>query len=117
MIRRPPRSTLFPYTTLFRSVRSVAIVRGRGARHLNCGYNLLPPRHIGLRSMAKDRSGDPPAPARAGTDPVQVASRAEIQAFVQRARSLGPTKVAGPLDRLIFALDATMSRHPTWQSA
>src|SRR2546427_4900099 len=24
MIRRPPRSTLFPYTTLFRSVRAVA---------------------------------------------------------------------------------------------
>src|SRR2546430_10867154 len=24
MIRRPPRSTLFPYTTLFRSVRQVA---------------------------------------------------------------------------------------------
>src|SRR3712207_6862421 len=24
MIRRPPRSTLFPYTTLFRSARSVA---------------------------------------------------------------------------------------------
>src|SRR5256885_16853233 len=23
MIRRPPRSTLFPYTTLFRSIRSV----------------------------------------------------------------------------------------------
>src|SRR3982750_4976998 len=32
MIRRPPRSTLFPYTTLFRSVRKVAsriVVRGR----------------------------------------------------------------------------------------
>src|SRR3989442_9541217 len=26
MIRRPPRSTLFPYTTLFRSVRDVALV-------------------------------------------------------------------------------------------
>src|SRR3712207_6851883 len=25
MIRRPPRSTLFPYTTLFRSVRDVAL--------------------------------------------------------------------------------------------
>src|SRR3712207_8794681 len=25
MIRRPPRSTLFPYTTLFRSPRSVAV--------------------------------------------------------------------------------------------
>src|SRR3712207_7365338 len=29
MIRRPPRSTLFPYTTLFRSVR-VAQVEGQG---------------------------------------------------------------------------------------
>src|SRR5438034_7879519 len=26
MIRRPPRSTLFPYTTLFRSDRTVALV-------------------------------------------------------------------------------------------
>src|SRR6266487_6650804 len=31
MIRRPPRSTLFPYTTLFRSPR----YRGRGAGLLN----------------------------------------------------------------------------------
>src|SRR5438552_14640040 len=30
MIRRPPRSTLFPYTTLFRSPSSPC--RGRGAR-------------------------------------------------------------------------------------
>src|SRR3712207_8849066 len=29
MIRRPPRSTLFPYTTLFRSQRGVARVRVR----------------------------------------------------------------------------------------
>src|SRR2546430_8092050 len=29
MIRRPPRSTLFPYTTLFRSVvRGLALIRG-----------------------------------------------------------------------------------------
>src|SRR5256885_10890753 len=36
MIRRPPRSTLFPYTTLFRSVRPAAAAGGRGAagRHL-----------------------------------------------------------------------------------
>src|SRR2546430_11029958 len=25
MIRRPPRSTLFPYTTLFRSIRAIAL--------------------------------------------------------------------------------------------
>src|SRR2546425_2496805 len=30
MIRRPPRSTLFPYTTLFRS----AVQRGRGVVHV-----------------------------------------------------------------------------------
>src|SRR2546427_12905322 len=38
MIRRPPRSTLFPYTTLFRSVGTGAIphhhrTRGRPVRH------------------------------------------------------------------------------------
>src|SRR2546426_5031500 len=30
MIRRPPRSTLFPYTTLFRSHHCVETRRGRG---------------------------------------------------------------------------------------
>src|SRR5258707_14017971 len=29
MIRRPPRSTLFPYTTLFRSVSAIRILRRR----------------------------------------------------------------------------------------
>src|SRR2546430_13022635 len=34
MIRRPPRSTLFPYTTLFRSILFVNHVRGGGTeRH------------------------------------------------------------------------------------
>src|SRR6266511_4170108 len=32
MIRRPPRSTLFPYTTLFRSRRDAAPRRARGRR-------------------------------------------------------------------------------------
>src|SRR5258708_26454868 len=32
MIRRPPRSTLFPYTTLFRSLRAVRLVGGSRAR-------------------------------------------------------------------------------------
>src|SRR3712207_7396638 len=41
MIRQPPRSTLFPYTTLFRSVRAVLV---RGLRFLaglrDCGDGL-----------------------------------------------------------------------------
>src|SRR2546426_2243993 len=34
MIRRPPRSTLFPYTTLFRSVRGDAELLSVAASHL-----------------------------------------------------------------------------------
>src|SRR3712207_8479071 len=33
MIRRPPRSTLFPYTTLFRSGEQVPARRGPGGRN------------------------------------------------------------------------------------
>src|SRR2546430_11759927 len=35
MIRRPPRSTLFPYTTLFRSLQILA--HGSGRRFSRCG--------------------------------------------------------------------------------
>src|SRR5256885_11928765 len=38
MIRRPPRSTLFPYTTLFRS--PLYPLRGGGGRHPRCGAAL-----------------------------------------------------------------------------
>src|SRR3712207_9019408 len=34
MIRRPPRSTLFPYTTLFRSINRVAAELTRGGPHV-----------------------------------------------------------------------------------
>src|SRR3712207_7395780 len=34
MIRRPPRSTLFPYTTLFRSVVHEHLAHARGAERL-----------------------------------------------------------------------------------
>src|SRR3712207_8887734 len=37
MIRRPPRSTLFPYTTLFRSLGEVAREVGAGAAGRNPG--------------------------------------------------------------------------------
>src|SRR2546430_4250476 len=40
MIRRPPRSTLFPYTTLFRSGTGESTACGAGRREL--GRGLLP---------------------------------------------------------------------------
>src|SRR6476620_11932354 len=48
MIRRPPRSTLFPYTTLFRSIRAVA---GRAAVDA-----ARPPPHRGADRSAEHTS-------------------------------------------------------------
>src|SRR2546426_7365234 len=44
MIRRPPRSTLFPYTTLFRSVlpRAAGQLQGPGAHHFQEGRRISP---------------------------------------------------------------------------
>lgn len=58
--------------------------------------------------MSKDRSQQTPAPA---------SSRPEISAFVEQVRALGPAGAQGKRGRLIFALDATMSRQPTWDCA
>src|SRR5690349_24034109 len=42
MLRRPPRSTLFPYTTLFRSggLPGVLLPHGDGRVHLEAGFPL-----------------------------------------------------------------------------
>src|SRR5260221_5728624 len=52
MIRRPPRSTLFPYTTLFRSIKQViAIMSGKGGvgKSLVTGLLAVSLRRQGLR--------------------------------------------------------------------
>src|ERR1051326_8864829 len=79
MIRRPPRSTLFPYTTLFRSVKGVWVVRqpdntfsvfnGR-CTHVGCAYawqndqHQFPcPCHAGVFAIdGKVLAGPPPRP-------------------------------------------------------
>jgi hypothetical protein len=66
--------------------------------------------------MAKDRDTTP-APAQGAGKPAAGSSRPEIDAFVARARTLAPNLEAGRRGRLIFALDATMSRQPTWDAA
>src|SRR2546425_13134981 len=42
MIRRPPRSTLFPYTTLFRSPPLSSVTDGGATRETNERNNILP---------------------------------------------------------------------------
>ncbi|MFN3349007.1 VWA domain-containing protein [Pseudorhodoplanes sp.] len=46
-----------------------------------------------------------------------IASRAEIDAFLSKVREMVPAALGGQRGRLVFALDATMSRQPTWDSA
>src|SRR5256885_8988367 len=59
MIRRPPRSTLFPYTTLFRSALSAAAAASgsHNTHHGNCHTFCADPAQWRLRHV-RDRAGD-----------------------------------------------------------
>ncbi|MGI9374007.1 MAG: VWA domain-containing protein [Hyphomicrobiales bacterium] len=46
-----------------------------------------------------------------------VSKNDDVNAFLQKVRSMPPAMQAGEGGRLIFAMDATMSRQPTWDSA
>ena len=63
--------------------------------------------------MTKERT---PIPTEGGKTPASSA-RADIDAFLAQVRTLGPSTAAGGRGRLIFALDATMSRQPMWDTA
>jgi len=65
--------------------------------------------------MAGDRKA--PATTKGGGKVDTASSRGEIDAFLAKARTMASAKPAGARGRLIFALDATMSRQPTWDSA
>ena len=72
--------------------------------------------------MSNDRfTGRSPAPTRsqnhASSPALTPSSRAEIDRFVDQVKALGPAVEPGRRGRLIFALDATMSRQPTWDRA
>src|SRR2546430_12640984 len=58
MIRRPPRSTLFPYTTLFRSV-----------------FNVLNAQSFGLIDLSRTGFGVARDPARRGLNPDRKSTR------------------------------------------
>jgi hypothetical protein len=63
--------------------------------------------------MPNDHS-QPPAKSR---PPAAPSTRSEIDAFLRRVKDLEPATGSGRRGRLIFALDATMSRQPLWDTA
>src|SRR6185437_10274162 len=67
MIRRPPRSTLFPYTTLFRSVRHAKSLEARrfegqpfryAARLDGCMYHILTPQRQAQFGVRQSRDNE-----------------------------------------------------------
>src|SRR2546430_12963808 len=60
MIRRPPRSTLFPYTTLFRSRRPARVEPLRAREPSDAGDRRHTPRHRRRRKVC-ERVGGPVA--------------------------------------------------------
>jgi len=67
--------------------------------------------------MTTDRPDRTPAPGEGTHAPAATSPSSEIDAFLKQVRSLGPASAGGARGRLIFALDATMSRQPTWDTA
>jgi hypothetical protein len=67
--------------------------------------------------MSNRRSDGAVEPSSRGKEPVAPSSHSDIEAFVAQARAVGATVESGRRGRLVFALDATMSRQPTWDTA
>ncbi len=63
--------------------------------------------------MAKDKT---PQTSRAAA-PERATSAGEVDAFLTRVAAMPAVKPAGGRGRLVFALDATASREPTWDQA
>jgi hypothetical protein len=64
--------------------------------------------------MSKDRREPATTDNKA---PTPGSTRPEVEKFLSQVNALGTAVKAGVRGRLVFALDATMSRQPTWDSA
>jgi hypothetical protein len=67
--------------------------------------------------MTDDRKPHPPAPKQGNDVPSSRASDKEVADFIEKMKSVAPASPGGARGRLIFAMDATMSRQPTWDMA
>src|SRR2546428_5218690 len=102
MIRRPPRSTLFPYTTLFRSVRPRA--RAPGLRHAP------PPSAPGCRrARPRARCGESAAPPRARSE--EHTSELQSRSDLVCRLLLEKKKIEEAEDLVTSLADAAARRH------
>src|SRR2546430_17048467 len=100
MIRRPPRSTLFPYTTLFRS----SVVLGEAHSTHVCGKRGNVDGPSGTQHVHTRRNGEP---ASGGAPGLRVAGRnrlyAKGSAEVRQREGHGPVTADRPRHDLVAA--------------
>src|ERR1039457_5604975 len=116
MIRRPPRSTLFPYTTLFRS----GVARGHAPRH--GGHDRLPRRDQGDRKSTRLNSSHLVISyavfclKKKNADPVTASNACRVQAAPERECTAGQLAVGqvlvGGVYRYAIAIFFLMIRRP-----
>src|SRR2546429_7707977 len=107
MIRRPPRSTLFPYTTLFRSIvaQPLLLLVGRVVLLVH-HHETQPP---GRCEDRRARADDDPRLAREDAPPLAPAF-ARPEPAVQD-RHLAPEAAAHALDQLVRERDLRHEQH------
>src|SRR6266498_5224747 len=102
MIRRPPRSTLFPYTTLFRSRRERPRLRGDGDDHVPARQRRQDARdEAEQRRLVRREDGDDTG--RLGDREVEVGARDGIRRAQHLRELVRPTRI--PDDPIDAALD------------
>src|SRR5258708_24609948 len=93
MIRRPPRSTLFPYTTLFRS-RSATTraleARADPASPPRCGFHAGRPRAAGTRRTTQ---GDGPPRSEEHTSELQSPDHLVCRLLLEKKNNLSVHKL------------------------
>src|SRR5256885_11010792 len=122
MIRRPPRSTLFPYTTLFRSVGKVrTVVVGASSGLGRCIAIGLAQRgaHVAMLARRRERLDAAAGEAGPGSLAIEcdVTDETSCQAAIDEAASgldgidaLVYTPAIGPLSRLVDTAAETWRR-------
>src|SRR2546425_8042011 len=102
MIRRPPRSTLFPYTTLFRSFAQYPLFRHRGAAGgsiTNCTGAYLHPAHAARLDRHERRSLDCPHRSEEHTSELQSLAYLVCRLLLEKKKKRTNTS--------LFAIQAT----------
>jgi len=70
-----------------------------------------------VRPRVKTPSKQPPSKQTPAAPAAAPSSSGDVAAFIRQVNALGPAGTPGERGRLLFALDATMSRQPTWDLA